>query len=125
MRETARFLSPVDEDDDEISENTGGFEYAELIRAVYDDMLAIGLPLHVVRQGSDDDPDAIAKPESEELRFARENPLKPVKGARSSRNPARRSRCSIGSPAPGRSTLRPSTRRVTLLPASHWSTSPA
>ena len=72
----ARFLSPVDEgdqEDGEINENTGGFEHAELMRAAYDDLLAVGLPLHVVRQDGDDDPDAIAEPESTELRAARKN----------------------------------------------------
>ena len=73
VRETARFLSPIDEDE-EISENTGGFEHAELMRAAYDELLEIGLPIHVVRQGGDDDPDAIAEPESADLRSARENP---------------------------------------------------
>lgn len=72
MRETARFLSPIDEDN-EINENTGGFEHAELMRVAYDDMLAIGLPLHVVRQGGNDDLDAIAEPESAKLRSAGEN----------------------------------------------------
>lgn len=44
--------------------------------------LEIGLPLHVLRQGGDDDPDAITEPESEELRSARSNPtLEPDKVA--------------------------------------------
>ena len=118
----ARFLSPVDEDD-EISENTGGFEHAELMRAAYDDMLAVGLPLHVVRQGGDDDPDAIAEPESAELRSARP-PSSPRKWSPSSRNSARRTRSSTGLPTPGLSTSKPSTVPATLLPASRWSTSP-
>ena len=45
-----QFLSPVD-DDDEISENTGRFEHAELMRVAYDDLLAVDLPLHVLSAG--------------------------------------------------------------------------
>ncbi|KYH24040.1 hypothetical protein HAPAU_41190 [Halalkalicoccus paucihalophilus] len=52
------------------------------MRAAYDDLLEIGLPLYVVRQGGDDDPDAIAEPESAELRRAASNPtLKPTEVA--------------------------------------------
>ena len=87
MREATRFLSPVNEDaesseNDEINANTGGFEHAELMRAAYDDLLEVGLPLHVVRQGRDDDPDAITGPESAELRAAHnDSTLEPTKVA--------------------------------------------
>ena len=43
------------------------------MRAIYDDLLKIALLLHVVRQGGDDS-DALAEPESAELRFARSKP---------------------------------------------------
>ena len=82
--EKARFLSPVNEDaeNDEINANTGGFEHAEIMRAAYDDLLKVGLPLHIVRQGGDDDPDALAEPESAELCAARNNPtLEPAEVA--------------------------------------------
>lgn len=52
------------------------------MRAAYDDLPAIGLPMHIIRQGGDDDPDAIVEPESAEFRAARSNSaLEPTKVA--------------------------------------------
>lgn len=72
----ARFLSPVDEDakNDEINENTSELGHGEILRAMYDDLLEVGLLLHVVQQGGDDNPDALIEPESAELRFTRSKP---------------------------------------------------
>ena len=77
--EKGRFLAPVDEDaengeNDGINGDTDEFEHTDIMRAAYDDLLEVGLLLHVVRQGGDDDPDVLAEPESAELRFARSNP---------------------------------------------------
>lgn len=71
-----RFLSPVEPDADpkEINENIGGFEHAQLMRDAYDQFLEIGLPMQICHQDGDDDPDARAMPDVEELRSARSNP---------------------------------------------------
>ena len=68
----AWFFSPVDVDaeNDEINKNTGEFKPTEIMRAMYDELLGIALLLDLVRQGGDDDPNALAEPESAELRFA-------------------------------------------------------
>ena len=70
-----QFLSPVsDDEDDEINENTGGFEHAEIMRAAYDDFLELNLPLQVLHQEGDNAPDARAIPDVEEYHSIVENP---------------------------------------------------
>lgn len=95
----ARFLSPVDEgtDTDEINENTGGFGHAEIMWPAYDDLLEVGLPIHVCHQEGDDGPDALARTrERGTTSCPREFlPLSRQKWLPSSRNSARTMNSSI------------------------------